>query len=81
MRDPPALKAFLETHGIQTRLYFPPVHTQPCYQTSGDFDTSAISTRGIWLPAACSLTETDVDLVCQLILEWIETTAALYRTE
>jgi perosamine synthetase len=61
--DPPALKAFLESRGIQTRLYYPPLHTQPCYRTSGDFKD--ISCRGLWLPAPPYLTEADVDRICQ----------------
>jgi len=73
--DPLALKAFLETRGIQTRLYFPPVHTQPCYHTRGDFSNAEMaSARGIWLPAAPYLTEVDVERVCQAILDWMELT-------
>jgi perosamine synthetase len=71
--DPPALKSFLESRGIQTRLYFPPIHTQPCYQTIGNFEQAAASAaRGIWLPAASFLTETEVDRVCWAIGEWTE---------
>jgi perosamine synthetase len=71
--DPPALKSFLERRGIQTRLYFPPIHTQPCYQTPGNFkQTAVIAARGLWLPAASFLTETEVDRVCEAIGEWTE---------
>jgi perosamine synthetase len=67
-----ALKEFLESRGLQTRLYFPPVHTQPCYQTTGDFTVAeSVSQRGIWLPTAPYLTEAQVEQVCQAILEWI----------
>jgi perosamine synthetase len=72
---PLALQEFLQARGIQTRLYFPPVHTQPCYRAVGSFDnTELISARGIWLPSAPSLTEADVDRVCQAILERTELT-------
>ncbi|MCI0398275.1 MAG: DegT/DnrJ/EryC1/StrS family aminotransferase [Chloroflexi bacterium] len=71
--EPAGLRAWLEERGIQTRLYFPPVHTQPCYQAEGDFaDTAAVSRRGIWLPAAAYLTQADVVRVCQAIIEWQE---------
>jgi perosamine synthetase len=71
--DPPALKSFLESRGIQTRLYFPPIHTQPCYQTIGDFErAAATAAHGLWLPAASFLTETEVDRVCQTIRDWAE---------
>jgi perosamine synthetase len=71
--DPPALQSFLEGRGIQTRLYFPPIHTQPCYQTAGNFEqTAAISAHGLWLPAASFLTETEVDRVCRAIKEGMD---------
>ena len=70
--NPVGLKAFLEARGIQTRLYFPPVHSQPCYQTTGDFShTEAISARGIWLPIPFSLTDSDVEKVCQGIRAYL----------
>ncbi len=72
--DPPSLKAFLESRGIYTRLYYPPLHTQPCYHTTGDFNT--VSARGIWLPAASCLTQDDVERVCQAILEWFDSPGA-----
>ncbi len=70
--DPLALQTFLEARGIQTRLYFPPVHTQPCYHVTGSFKTDVACSRGIWLPAACYLTEAHVKRVCRAILEWID---------
>lgn len=70
--NPPALKAFLETRNVQTRLYFPPLHSQPCYRTLGNFAVSTtISERGLWLPSAPYLTESDVERVCQEILEYV----------
>jgi perosamine synthetase len=68
--DPPALKAFLASRGIHTRLYYPPLHTQPCYSATGDFKN--VSARGMWLPAASYLTQDDVQRVCQAILEWFD---------
>lgn len=70
--DPTALQTFLEARGIQTRRYFPPVHTQPCYRVTGNFKTGVVSSRGIWLPAACYLTQAHVKQVCEAILEWID---------
>lgn len=66
--DPSGLKAFLEGRGIQTRSYFPPLHTQPCYQARGDFDNAAtISGRGLWLPSASYLKEQAMDRICSEI--------------
>ena len=71
--DPLALKIFLESKSIQTRLYFPPIHTQPCYATSGNFlYTEQISPRGLWLPAASFLTERQVAYICTAINMWVE---------
>ncbi|MCA9973736.1 MAG: DegT/DnrJ/EryC1/StrS family aminotransferase [Anaerolineales bacterium] len=67
--DPPRLKAHLESQGIQIRLFFPPIHTQPAYEQAGAFPHAcAISPRGLWLPAAAYLTEADVDRVCAAVL-------------
>jgi len=72
VEDPPALKTFLEGKNIQTRLYFPPIHTQPCYTTTGHFPHAEYSSpRGLWLPAAPYLTEAEVDKVCTAIGEWL----------
>jgi perosamine synthetase len=70
--DPAGLKDFLQARGIQTRLYFPPVHSQPCYQASGEFpNAAAISARGIWLPISFSMTDSDVEKVCQGISAYL----------
>ncbi len=71
--DPAGLKAFLEVRGIQTRLYFPPIHTQPCYRCNGHFPHStAVAPRGLWLPAAPYLSPADVERVCRAIVAWAE---------
>ena len=68
LTNPTHLKAFLEGRGIQTRLYFPPVHSQPCYQTTGAFGhAETISARGIWLPIAFSLADSDVEHICHTV--------------
>lgn len=73
VEDPAGLKAFLQNRGIQTRLYFPPIHTQPCYRTNGAFPIAErVSARGIWLPSAPYLVEKDVDRVSRAIVEWAE---------
>jgi perosamine synthetase len=66
--DPEALKAFLEERGIQTRSYFPPLHTQPCYSVEGHFkNATAISARGLWLPSAPYLTKPTIKRICEEI--------------
>jgi perosamine synthetase len=69
--DPSGLKTFLEERGIQTRFYFPPLHTQPCYREEGDFkNTTNISVRGLWLPSSSYLTERKIDRICSEIKEY-----------
>lgn len=68
-----ALAAHLRSFEIQTRRFFYPLHQQPCYQnvvnTRGDFSVSeSIYRRGISLPSAYSLSETDQSLVIEKIL-------------
>lgn len=62
---PSGLQVFLEERRIQTRTYFPPLHTQPCYQVTGNFENAkAISARGLWLPSSPYLPEQEIDRVC-----------------
>jgi perosamine synthetase len=66
--DPPGLKAFLHERGIRTRTYWPPLHTQPCYQIAGRFENAvAICARGLWLPSSSYLTEHEIDHICREI--------------
>lgn len=62
------LADYLAAQGIQTRLFFCPLHLQPCYQDWADpkmtypVSTSAYE-RGISLPSAYSLTDEDQDFI------------------
>lgn len=69
--DPSGLKDFLAGRRIQTRSYFPPLHTQPCYQAEGNFDNAtAISAWGLWLPSSSYLTEREIDRICSEVKEY-----------
>jgi perosamine synthetase len=62
------LADYLAKQGIQTRLFFCPLHLQPCYEGWGDprMDYSVSKSayeRGISLPSSYSLTEQELDLV------------------
>ena len=64
----------MEEKGIQTRLYYPPIHTQPSYETSGAFETAvSVAEKGIWLPAAAYVTQEMVQHVCAEIKAWLAT--------
>ncbi len=66
--DRAGLQAYLKAQGIGTRIMYPPVNAQQCYQVAGDFPVSAhVGTHGLWLPSAAQLSDTQVDRVCRTI--------------
>jgi perosamine synthetase len=71
-KDADALAAYMKEHGVQTRRFFYPLHQQPCYKNlpirRDDFALSEkIYARGISLPSAYNLTESDQQKVIDLI--------------
>lgn len=73
VQDAGALQTYLGEQQIQTRRFFPPVHTQPCYERQGDFwQSTAVSPCGLWLPSAFYLGEVEVRRVCRAIASWGE---------
>ncbi len=66
------LKQYLEEHKIQSRTYYPAIHTQPSYACEGEFEVAtSVGRRGLWLPAASYVDEATVDLVCEHIRDWV----------
>lgn len=63
----------LSNNGIETRPFFFPAHTMPMYfdeKRSEKFPVAeALSKRGINLPSYPSLTEKEVDEICNLIIK------------
>lgn len=72
VEDRDGLHDYLLAQGILTRKFWFPVHTQGPYRCSGE--RFAISTRlshsGLWLSSDLSLTETEVDVVCEAMRDW-----------
>jgi len=63
--DRAALVSAMAGAGIETRNFYLPVHSQPCYRAEGNYPvTQEISARGLWLPSSVSLTQTDVENIC-----------------
>ena len=60
---------FLNKHQIETRIFYPPIHSLAPYQSSNkSFPvTKNISDRGLWLPSSVTLEEEDIMRVCRLI--------------
>jgi len=69
------LQEFLKERGIQTRLFFYPLHEQPCYKgfsfSKKEFPvTSEVYTQALSLPSAYNLSETDQNTVIQAIRDF-----------
>jgi perosamine synthetase len=73
--DKDALMAFMKDRGVQTRLFFYPLHMQPCYANTpyhkGEFPNSKRAYEmGISLPSSYGLSESDQHRVIDTILEF-----------
>jgi perosamine synthetase len=68
------LRDFLQQQGIETRPLFYPVHSMPIYNhlTTEDFPVAnSLSTRGINLPSYPGLTEEDVYVIANKIIQFV----------
>jgi perosamine synthetase len=69
----------LDHAGVETRNFFHPLHKQPAFQKAG-FVTEAdslpiaerLGERGLYLPSSPSLTEKEVDTICQKLRDALE---------
>ena len=81
--DRAALVAFLAGRGIETRVYFPPIHLQPFYRQRfgyrpGDFPVcEAAAAETLALPFFNDLTEAQIAAVAQALFEGVESSAAV----
>jgi perosamine synthetase len=68
-----ALQAHLESAAIETRRFYLPLHTQPCYRSGGPYPvTDYISVRGMWLPSSVNLTRREVARICEQIASFCD---------
>ncbi len=60
---------FLNKQLIETRIFYPPIHSLPPYNKSskGFAVTKDISDRGLWLPSSVNLVEKDIIRISTLI--------------
>jgi perosamine synthetase len=66
--NPKELSDFLNKEGIGSRQFFYPLHLQPCYNINGEFPNAIkASERGLSLPSAVTLTQEQIEYVCQKI--------------
>lgn len=65
------LMAALKSANIGTRVMYPPINKQRTYQVDGLHEVSELIGRsGLWLPSMVQLTDTQIDRVCETILEF-----------
>jgi perosamine synthetase len=66
VKDPEALRLFLDSEGIGSRRFFYPLHRQPCYNVKADCP-NAINAydHGLSLPSAAGMSEDDIAYVAQ----------------
>ena len=63
------LQAFLKTKEIGTRPFYPPLHAEPAYGYSAlSFPvTEEIAKKGLWLPSSISLSDVQIEYICQMV--------------
>jgi perosamine synthetase len=63
-----ALREWLTTRGIGTRLMYGPINAQQAYRLPGSYPVSErVGAQGVWLPSASQLTDAQIDRVCEAI--------------
>lgn len=72
VEDRDALMKYLADNGIETRMFFKPMHCQPMYKRQVPLDNNAdrFSRLGMYLPTYTELTEEDVKFICNTIKEF-----------
>ncbi len=67
----------LKNDGVDTRTFFYPMNLQPCFQHVPGFRkiSNPVAERlwetGLYLPSSCSLTEKNIDFICERIIKYI----------
>jgi perosamine synthetase len=75
--DRDALGAYLQSRGVESRVYFPPIHLQPYYRTrygyrEGAYPVSEAAGRtALALPFFNNMTEADVEHVAGVLKEGV----------
>ncbi|MBQ7067273.1 MAG: DegT/DnrJ/EryC1/StrS aminotransferase family protein [Lachnospiraceae bacterium] len=64
---------FLHEHGVGSRRFYPPLHSEPAYEVEGEYPiTEEISRKGLWLPSWIGLEESQITMICRLIRQFYE---------
>lgn len=67
--DRPGLESRLKLAGIDTRRFYLPLHSQPCFRREGVYPaTEYLTEHGLWLPSSVKLIWEEVGVVCECVL-------------
>lgn len=62
------LISFLKEKNVGTREFYPPLHAEPAYGYEGSYPvTEEISAKGLWLPSTITITNEQIEYVCDSI--------------
>lgn len=67
------LQAYLGEKKVGSRVMYPPINRQKAYQQAGTHPVSEnVGQRGLWLPSASQLSDSQIDYVCGAIREFYD---------
>ena len=68
-KDKQGLMKYLKDNGVNTREFYPPLHSEPAYSIKDRSypNTEEISSQGFWLPSSVKLSDEDIYYICNLI--------------
>lgn len=65
------LQQFLKSSNIGTRVMYPPINRQKCYDSIGNYPISdMIGANGLWLPSSVQLEDMQIDYICKKIADF-----------
>ena len=74
------LESSLKEHGIGTRRFYPPLHSEPVYGYNMSFPVAEeISARGLWLPSSIKVTDAQIVDICEVIRKFYNNTGNEHR--
>jgi len=70
MKEP--LRKHLKERGIETRLFFPALHSEPAYARVNETYPVAekVAVDGLWLPSSSKLTDKEIKYICKEITDF-----------
>lgn len=69
--DREELSAYLKSKGVGTRIMYPPINKQECYQVVEEHPVSnLVGSDGLWLPSAGQLTDLEIEHITDSIIQF-----------